>query len=211
MKKRMVSCLLATVLIGSTLLLNNKVYALTVDELYANAYNATAHAKSTGAQKDVNIARQAIEALRGTGAEFAIGEFSKQVDTVQHPILVKFVSAYNEAASALAHAQANPSIVNKDESNGTISVQKRIEAARESLDQDMPAVWRSSYSSGLDIVQQNYQNLIMTCAQNFKYKGDGSGLDQAMRISDDIYYNATNPALQLWADSMYWKLVYKYF
>lgn len=75
--------------------------AYDVNALYADAYNATMNALSVRTQKSVNAARPKIEALKGTGAEWAVGEFSKQVDTVQHPILVKFVSAYNEAASAL--------------------------------------------------------------------------------------------------------------
>lgn len=108
--------------------------SLSVDELYKNAYNATVAALNTKTQVSVNNARIAIESLRGTGAEFAMGEFSKQVDTVQHPILVK-------AVNAILIAQGNPTQVN-------------INNARNAIDKDMPSVWRSSYSSALDIVQQ---------------------------------------------------------
>lgn len=111
-----------------------KAATLSADELYRNAYNATVTALNTKTQLSVNNARITIEALRGTGAEWAIGEFSKQVDTVQHPILVT-------AVNAILVAQGNPTQVN-------------INNARKAIDKDMPSVWRNSYSSAVDAVQQ---------------------------------------------------------
>lgn len=53
------------------------------DELYSGAYNALLNAQKTKNQADINNARNAIGALKGTGGEHGIGEFSKQLDTVQ--------------------------------------------------------------------------------------------------------------------------------
>lgn len=111
-----------------------KAATVNVNQLYANAYNATVNALSAKTQKSVNSARIAIDALKGTSAAGYIGEFSKQVDTVQHPILVKAVNAITTAQ--------------------TTSTQANINTAKASIDPDMPAVWKNSYSSAVDAVQQ---------------------------------------------------------
>lgn len=170
------------------------------DKLYAEAYSAVTTAMSDKTQKSVNVARVAIEELRGTGADWAIGEFSKQVDMVQHPILVRFVNAYNEAVSALSKVTDNPSYVDPNNING-ISVQSKIEAARIALDPDMPAIWRSSYSSGLDKVQQDYQVLALARYQSFKQSGS-QGKAQCLSMLQDMYNNTTNADLKVWCNTI---------
>lgn len=200
--KEIITSVLMTACIASTTTFSVKAETVDANKLYADAYNATMNALNVRTQKSVNVARPKIEALRGTAAEFAIGEFSHQVDTVQHPILVKFVSSYDEAVSALAKVTADPSLADVDDYTG-ISVQKRIEKARQSLDTDMPAIWRSSYSSGLDKVQQDYQKLALDRVQEFKDRhGNGLGRAQGMAIVCDIYNNTTDTALQAWAYTM---------
>jgi len=125
------SALLLASLISS---ISVKAATVNVNQLYANAYNATVNALSLKTQKSVNSARTAIDTLKGTSAAAYIGEFSKQVDTVQHPILVKAVNAITTAQNT--------------------STQVNINTAKASIDPDMPAVWRNSYSSAVDVVQQ---------------------------------------------------------
>ena len=108
--------------------------AASINDLYAAAYNATVTALKSGNQADINAARDAINALVGTDASFAVGEFSKQVDTVQQPILV---TVYN----SIAAAQATPS-------------QANINAARATIDPALPAEFKNAYSEAIDVVEQ---------------------------------------------------------
>lgn len=132
-----------------------KVWALTDNQLYINAYNSTVAALSAKTQVSINAARTSINALKGTSAAFAIGEFSHQVDTVQHPILVK-------AVNAITLAQTTPT-------------QANINAAKAAIDPNMPDVWKNSYSQAVDVVQQKLisaaLNAYNTAAQS-KLKAD---------------------------------------
>lgn len=64
----------------------------TANELYKDAYNLMTKALEERTQQSVNAARKAINLLIGTDAGWAVGEFSKQVDTVQEELFVRFMS-----------------------------------------------------------------------------------------------------------------------
>lgn len=123
------------------------------DQLYINAYDATTNSINKKTQKSINDARAAIIQLQGTDAQWAIGEFSRQVDQVQHPILVKIVDS-------IKLAEINPN-------------QANINSAKASIDGELPQVWRNSYSSAVDVIQQGtikkaveaYNKAIKTQAQ----------------------------------------------
>jgi hypothetical protein len=104
------------------------------DQLYINAYDATTNSINKKTQKSINDARAAIIQLQGTGAQWAIGEFSRQVDQIQHPILVKIVEA-------IKLAEINP-------------IQANVNSAKASIDGELPQIWRNSYSSAVDVIQQ---------------------------------------------------------
>lgn len=70
----------------------------------------------------------------------------------------------------------------------------------------MPSIWRSSYSSGLDIVQQNYQKLALDRVQEFKQINGGLGFVQGLSMISDMYNNTTDKELQTWAEIMINKL-----
>jgi hypothetical protein len=106
-----------------------------LDILYKGAYDTTVQALSDRTQLSINKARIAIKLLESTEAAWAIGEFSKQVDSIQHPI---YVRVYN----AIVKAQLNPT-------------QANINSASELLDKNMPEVYRNSYSSAVDKIQQD--------------------------------------------------------
>jgi hypothetical protein len=145
--------------------------SLSADELYVNAYSKTVAAMSTKTQKSINEARLSIETLKGTGASWAIGEFSQQVDQVQHPILVNVVESINKAEATLKQADIN--------------------LAKESIDPELPAEWRNSYSSATDIIQQKLmQNVIAVInrANENGFKGDiatASALVEEVKTSND--------------------------
>ena len=82
-KKIFSSALTASMAAGVVSAIPANAATMTVGQLYAAAYNAVVAAKASGTQTDINTARIAIDALQGTGAEFAVGEFSKQVDGVR--------------------------------------------------------------------------------------------------------------------------------
>lgn len=56
------------------------------DIAYGNAYNALLNAQTTKTQKTIDTARTAIASLSGTGASWAIGEFSRQVDLIEQQL-----------------------------------------------------------------------------------------------------------------------------
>ncbi len=61
------------------------------DVLYANAFNAVNTCQNSNTQQSINHARGTIEALNGTSASWAIGEFSKQTDVVQQKLFEEFM------------------------------------------------------------------------------------------------------------------------
>ena len=77
------------------------------DILYAAAYNAVEKALKTPTQENVDAARTAIAALEGTGAAFAMGEFSKQLDAVQNAIYQGAVDAVASAIDAIPADDTN--------------------------------------------------------------------------------------------------------
>lgn len=150
------------------------------DQLYANAFNAVQGAIESKTQKSVNAARTAIEALRGTDAEWAIGEFSKQVDTVQHPILVK-------AYSAVLDAQI-------------YKTQLYINKAKEAIDIDMPLIWRGSYSSAVDKVQQELMQKAVAKYDVAVFTSKISDRDIALNAMKEIA-GAIDTNVRTWAES----------
>lgn len=115
-----------------------------VDAIYKAAYNATMKALETKTQAAVNEARTAIKALPAT-LEAAIGEFSKQVDTIQHPILVNIVKA-------ITLAQTTPT-------------QANVNAAKAAIPAELTATWKNSYSAAVDKVQQGLLDAAMTAVK----------------------------------------------
>jgi hypothetical protein len=143
----------------------SKVQALSIDMIYAQAYEATANAMVLKTQKAVNDARTVI-AMLPTDYDWAIGEFSKQVDRIQHPI---FVKAYD----AIVKAQASPS-------------QEKINFARVSIDPDMPAYYKGSYSQAVDAIQQKLMKEALEAfnkASNSKLKAD---IDYAKVLINEV-------------------------
>jgi hypothetical protein len=179
-QKGIIGSLLAVVIsvgfIGSS---SVKAAALSDNQLYINAYNATIDTLSSKTQISVNTARVAIEALRGSGAAWAIGEFSKQIDTVQHPILVK-------AVDAITLAQ-------------TVSTQANINLARIAIDKDMPVIWRNSYSAAVDKVQQILQKNVLDAYDKAVLSKIKSDIDMANALIAEIK-TSSNSSIVDWAN-----------
>jgi hypothetical protein len=149
-----------------------------IDTIYTNAYNATVVAMKNKSQKSINDAREAIKEIP-QDLDWAIGEFSKQVDYIQQPI---FEKAYN----AIVTAQNEPTQIN-------------INAAKAAIDPDMPDFYRSSYSSAVDIVQQeNMKNAV-----DAFNKAVQSNLQEDKDVADVLFADikkSTDPAIVEWVD-----------
>lgn len=115
-----------------------------IDALYKNAYDAMRKAQETEKQTDINTAMELIRELRHIGDERkdenlinAACTWSSLVDEVQHPKLVKIVTA-----------------ITKAQEKGDDVEQADINEAFATIEPELPAVWRSSYTSAIDLVQQ---------------------------------------------------------
>lgn len=151
--------------------------AATIDEIYKAAYEATINALANKDQDSINAARVAISKLPSEFQAF-IGEFSKQVDTVQHPILVKIVDSINNADRT--------------------GKQVDINAARMTMPAGLPDVWRNSYSSGLDAVQQKLIVKAVTAAEAAKASGAKADIDAAKALINEIALVENNQGVKDW-------------
>lgn len=154
--------------------------ATTVDDLYKAAYDATVNALNKKDQDSINAAREAINNLPAELQGFK-GEFSKQVDTVQHPILVTIVDSINNADKSLKQVDIN--------------------TARKAIPANLPAEWRNSYSTGLDSVQQKLivkADEAVKKAQKSQAKAD---VDAARALLSEIATVENNDGVKTWVST----------
>lgn len=168
------SASLATGIVGSV---GTIAGAATIDEIYKAAYDATINALANKDQDSINAARTAIDKLPSEFQAFK-GEFSKQVDSVQHPILVKIVNAINNADNT--------------------GKQTDINAARMTMPAGLPAVWKNSYSSGLDVVQQKLITKAVTAADAAIKSGSKTDVDNARLLLNEIATVENNDGVKSW-------------
>ncbi len=72
---------------------SNKInsYNAKDNQLYEKAFTEVSNCKNSDTQQSINNARDAVSSLKGSGASWAIGEFSKQVDGVQQKLFEEFM------------------------------------------------------------------------------------------------------------------------
>jgi hypothetical protein len=157
------------------------VHSVSADKLYSSTYSLTAAAMNTKTQKSINDARRALLALENTDAAWAIGELSKQIDRLQDPILVKAVNAINQAQSSIRQADIN--------------------TAKSSIDSDLPAVWKNSYSSAVDAVQQKLMARAADAVNKASQTKSQVDIDNANVILSDIK-TASNASISGWVDAL---------
>lgn len=177
--KKLSNIIAILIMLTSTLYSNS--YATTnTDLLYKNAYDATISALELRTQDSINVAREAISKLP-TDMDWAIGEFSKQIDTVQHPILVDIVNA-------IKNAQYNPN-------------QNNINIAKRTIPDNLPDIWRSSYSSAVDIIQQELQIRLVQAIENAEATKTSASVTAARNLVNDIL-TAEDKDMKAWAQLM---------
>lgn len=155
-----------------------KVGALSLDEVYAQAYKSTINAITVKTQKSINEARGSI-ALLPKELHWAIGEFSKQVDLIQHPFFVK-------AYQAVLKAQTSPT-------------QENINLAKASIDPDMHPFYRGSYSQAVDVVQQKLMKEAKDAVDKAIKSNLKSDIDKAYKLINEIK-GALNTSIANWAN-----------
>lgn len=173
-KKVLGAALAATITTG---IVGTVAGATTVDDLYKAAYDATVNALNKKDQESINAAREAINKLPAELQGFK-GEFSKQVDTVQHPILVTIVDSINNADKSLKQVDIN--------------------TARKAIPANLPAEWKNSYSTGLDAVQQKLivkADEAVKKAQKSQAKVD---VDAARALLSEIATVENNDGVKTW-------------
>lgn len=153
---------------------------LNADQLYKIAYDKTNYATKTGTQKSINNARTAVRALKGTGAQWAIGQFSGDLDKVQQKILVKIINAINKAEKTLKQADIN--------------------AAKASIDPDLPTIWKNSYSSAVDKIQNKLINKFIDQYNKALSTKSPADMDAANALAEELK-TSTSKALVQWVDN----------
>ena len=157
---------------------------INIDLLYKNAYNATQKALTIKTQSYINEARVEIKKLP-KNLDWAIGEFSKQVDTVQHPILVRIVNS-------IKIAENNP-------------IQDNINTAKASIPAELNPIFKNSYSSAIDTIQQKVQANALNLVKKAEKERTIYDVIEATLALADIQ-ESTSKAIVNWADTVMLRL-----
>lgn len=140
MNKKVISILISGVLSFSMLCGTAFAQKVDINLLYQRAFDATAKCMQLKTQESVKNARDCISKLP-KNLNWAIGEFSKQVDTVQQPIFVKIIDSLNLAKNTKKQCDIN--------------------ASKAVIKDVIEDVYRRTWSSELDKIQQEkISNLI---------------------------------------------------
>lgn len=131
------------------------------DQLYTLAYDAVEAAKNNGDQASVNKARKAVKALIGTKAQWAAGEFSKQIDAVQEKLFEKFMDVLYYAGGIIKKDWLTIDEINTAE--GLLEEFKTYEGN---------APYVSCWSSAVDKHIQAYIYSAMEYYHRFEYTAD---------------------------------------
>lgn len=154
-----------------------KADTINTDMLYKNAYQATQQALTEKTQASVNAARIEIRKLP-KNLHWAVGEFSKKIDTIQHPILVRIVDSIKKA-------ETNPT-------------QSNINAAKKSIPAELTPVFKNSYSSAVDKIQGSLQSRAIDLVKKAENTKTSVSVTAARVVVNDIL-TADNVGLRNWA------------
>lgn len=156
-----------------------------IDALYKNAYDAMRKAQETEKQTDINAAMELIWELRHIGDERkdenlinAACTWSSLVDEVQHPKLVKIVTAITKAQESGRQADINEAFA--------------------TIEPELPAVWRSSYTSAIDLVQQKLQDELVKAVEKAEADKTEESIKDARELVNEVL-TADSEAMVEWA------------
>lgn len=156
-----------------------------IDALYKNAYDAMRKAQETEKQTDINAAMELIWELRHVGDERkdenlinAACTWSSLVDEVQHPKLAKIVTAITKAQESGRQADINEAFA--------------------TIEPELPAVWRSSYTSAIDLVQQKLQDELVKAVEKAEADKTEESIKDARELVNEVL-TANSEAMVEWA------------
>lgn len=156
-----------------------------IDALYKNAYDAMRKAQETEKQTDINAAMELIWEVRHIGDERkdenlinAACTWSSLVDEVQHPKLVKIVTAITKAQESGRQADINEAFA--------------------TIEPELPAVWRSSYTSAIDLVQQKLQDELVKAVEKAEADKTEESIKDARELVNEVL-TANSEAMVEWA------------
>ena len=156
-----------------------------IDALYKNAYDAMRKAQETEKQTDINAAMELIWELIHIGDERkdenlinAACTWSSLVDEVQHPKLVKIVTAITKAQESGRQADINEAFA--------------------TIEPELPAVWRSSYTSAIDLVQQKLQDELVKAVEKAEADKTEESIKDARELVNEVL-TANSEAMVEWA------------
>lgn len=176
-KNKILRCGLATMLVFT---IKANALALDSDDIaYKMAYDATEKALRIRDQKEINEARDAIGYMPNS-LYWAKGEFSKQLDSVQQPILEEIVRAIENAKESEA--------------------QQDINKARSRIPTDLPFAWRFSYSSAIDTVQDRLMKKVDKAISTAEKTRSNKDIHLANELINSVKSVDNNIAVSKWIE-----------
>lgn len=179
-KNKILAAVISVVMVLSITTITVNAETINIDELYKNAYNATEQALKLKNQDSVNLARKEIKKLP-VNLNWAIGEFSKKLDTIQHPILVNIITSIKIAEKTMS--------------------QESINIAKASIPAELTPVFKNSYSSAVDVIQQKIQANAVNLLKKAEREKTKYSVDKAFNAINDIK-KATSPAIVNWTKDL---------
>lgn len=156
-------------------------------QLYTVAYDAVVKSLKDRTQQSINTARKAINNLRGTDGQWAIGEFSKQVDTVQQELFVKFMNLVYYENSPLERDEMTIEEIN--EATALIRDFSTYEGNKPYI---------TSWSSAVDRYVQMHINNIEEKYKLFKSNGDRDLKEELNALISEMENIKENQGVQTW-------------
>lgn len=161
-----------------------------VNALYATAYDATIKAEKDRNQAAITAARTAINALKGTSAEWAMGTFSGRVDTVQQELFVKFMGILfdkdNKPVEKLTQAQIN-------EAKALVIDFDKFEGNKQ---------YTAAWSSACDKYQQANINAATAAVEKAEKSGVAVDKAEAKKLVDELLTVANNDTVKAAAEGL---------
>ncbi|GAA0789635.1 hypothetical protein GCM10008909_25630 [Hathewaya limosa] len=142
-----------------------------IEELYKDAYYATTKCLNLRTQESIKEARDMIARIP-SNLQWAIGEFSKQVDSIQQPIFEKIIETLEKAK----------------ELKSQLSINESRKLIKDVIEDQYKATW----SAELDKVQQEKISNLVKSIQRASIKNDSESwkiANEEMKDIDTVEYN----------------------
>jgi len=155
-------------------------------KLYEFAFNAITETQKKETQPQINVARGTIKELQSTEAEWAMGEFSKQVDIVQQKLFERFLAILGKSQKTLAQADIN---------EATTYIKMFL------TNSDTLTYVDNGWSQAVDIVQQKLIDKAETAVRKAQKTRAQTDIDEATRLLNELS-TSTNKDVVNWVEAI---------